>query len=1029
MKNCLIIMSVVASILAAHAQDAEAKITAENYKLEKGVFTVPLRVDDNIGIIRKAWPTTFGVPIPLGLVKETSDLRLLDKAGKEVPCQFKPLSRWWGRDNSLRWVLLDFQADVPAKGSTVYTLTNDKPAAKIKNGINVKESTDAFTLATGKLKVVISKTKCNLFDLVSIAGKTVIKADKHDGPRATTDAQDFTRNYGGDWNHHGWAERQQEDNVKPIKRANYFGDVGMPDRVALERSGPLHVIVRVDGGYRPTKEGPDILKNGPYNFTYRVHIYKDKSFVRVEHSVENSRFQEPRYQTKLLDQSIWSSLTLKGDIACTYGNSDGKIGEGLIKAGKTFSIHGEELQKNKIQWLDLSNADTKVGVTTWLYRDTMALDVIDGKIAIRPYSIYYGEKHTLAEFSNKAWGAGGFQLDFGSRETYNLYYRFGKGDGIDLAELTKQVLWPLFGFAPPAWYADSEVWNMDLYPNHPSQRKKGGKKKPETSYNPYTKSAVTIAKRGKWNFNSGGHHGNLSSLNDAVLMRSDLQALQKNYWITDNAIDFLQWNYRGHEPTNDPKKLHHAHQMLMFGPKDLNLYGKRGQNMGTSFMAYKYLPDFEHYALLWLWEHYYLWGDERAKESLMRFANYCTTFEWDVMFKREEEKNGIPPLDKVDFLGPNHGEALTRSHYARIYSWMLYTPLQAYQATGHPVYDLITKWQLRRMSHLQRLSRGMPEKWKLRLWDSKKQGFWKDIKYPTDKPEDYMYSGKIWMFSKTMIAFHEAYRTYGDEEILDNLWGMCDYYRNQVPWKPGIGTPQIPVVPMSRKPFDKYKLGRGGKFQYHMRTCQGYALAYLYTGDAKLKTMMEDYGKGSGWNINGTWGHMYHWVKARKAGHEKLPDKITDLKCHKAQKNNLVFQWTAPKAYGKSGKAARYFLKYSNKPLVQWAPVSNPDAPEDPYMDKNKRLFKSECWHPDFLKKDAWWMGTHVAGEPTPGEPGKKESCTITVVKPFNYYGLPLNKMPKVQDLPAGTYYFALCSYDEDMNLSDMSNVVKVKLK
>jgi len=33
----------------------------------------------------------------------------------------------------------------------------------------------------------------------------------------------------------------------------------------------------------------------------------------------------------------------------------------------------------------------------------------------------------------------------------------------------------------------------------------------------------------------------------------------------------------------------------VFGSKNLYMYGKRGQNMGTHFQGYKYLPDFEHY--------------------------------------------------------------------------------------------------------------------------------------------------------------------------------------------------------------------------------------------------------------------------------------------------------------------------------------------------------------------------------------------------------------------------------------------------
>lgn len=113
----------------------------------------------------------------------------------------------------------------------------------------------------------------------------------------------------------------------------------------------------------------------------------------------------------------------------------------------------------------------------------------------------------------------------------------------------------------------------------------------------------------------------------------------------------------------------------------------------------------------------------------------------------------------------------------------MYTPLQAFQATGHPVYDLITKWQLRRLSHLQRLSRGIPEAWVRSYWDSTKQTTWKRYEYPDDNDvTTYQFTAQQWQIYKTMFAFHEAFKTYGDEEILDNIWGLCDYLL-QVPWQ------------------------------------------------------------------------------------------------------------------------------------------------------------------------------------------------------------------------------------------------------
>jgi len=75
-----------------------------------------------------AWPVTSGVPLPRGVVKDVASLRLTDAQGREIPCQFTPLSRHWALDGSVRWVLLDFQIDLPANGSVTVWLSNDGPA-------------------------------------------------------------------------------------------------------------------------------------------------------------------------------------------------------------------------------------------------------------------------------------------------------------------------------------------------------------------------------------------------------------------------------------------------------------------------------------------------------------------------------------------------------------------------------------------------------------------------------------------------------------------------------------------------------------------------------------------------------------------------------------------------------------------------------------------------------------------------------------------------------------------------------------
>ena len=53
-------------------------------------------------------PVRCGLPLGKGLVKDTSQVRLLDAAGKEVPVQAQPTGYW--SDGSLKWLTLEFLA-------------------------------------------------------------------------------------------------------------------------------------------------------------------------------------------------------------------------------------------------------------------------------------------------------------------------------------------------------------------------------------------------------------------------------------------------------------------------------------------------------------------------------------------------------------------------------------------------------------------------------------------------------------------------------------------------------------------------------------------------------------------------------------------------------------------------------------------------------------------------------------------------------------------------------------------------------
>ena len=69
-------------------------------------------------------PVTGGIPIAEGAAPAGSRFILLDKNNKPVPCQSEVLARW--KDNSVRWVLLDFQAKPQVNGTDHFRLVWDQ---------------------------------------------------------------------------------------------------------------------------------------------------------------------------------------------------------------------------------------------------------------------------------------------------------------------------------------------------------------------------------------------------------------------------------------------------------------------------------------------------------------------------------------------------------------------------------------------------------------------------------------------------------------------------------------------------------------------------------------------------------------------------------------------------------------------------------------------------------------------------------------------------------------------------------------
>ncbi len=1084
LRMLLLVLLPFFSIPALAAPDSASRA----YAWRDGVFSVPLQIRDNSGVARRDWPVSSGVPLPVGVADKVAQLRLTDASGREIPVQFTPLSRYGARDNSLRWVLLDFQVDMPANGEVTLYLRNDRPAQPVTAPIRITETEQTITVDTGGLVTSISRRDGSLLQSVSVGGKQVMKAGDNDGPALRSGAVNRMERFRGPtWNTHGWQKLRSLETVS-IAEATYRG--GPPREAAVEMAAPLRSVVVLRGRHLPAIRGAGILKDGLYDYTVRLHFYRGQSYIKVEYAVENADREQPQWNHLFREASLNHSLTLgpgavvsgggvmaqqEAPAVASFPLAARQTGWLVQHAGRSEKKFGRQVVQEGGYAVGVGS-DGTVATPRAAGKRGRFLDISDGEkgvaVAVRylweqaPRAIRLSPTQLSVQVQADSPGHAGeerpaYDLDIGERSLHDVLYYFhlGNAQQARVQDVAEAFEYPLFARAPPAWYSDAGNWYFEM------AREPGKPTRGADSDDHWMPPSVGIGNHGESrSYNSGGHHDSQSSGWLSFLRSGKLSDLERNLAISrwsiahnpgwayrDNVIQFGSGadRYRAVD-----RALNAWNRLTAFGPKDVYLWRSeqtytektpqgevRRYRGGRSYLnAYKALPDMEHYALFRLFEYYYLIGDVRALDAIHGFVN------WDINFQHRHLFDGkMQPLAVTD-LFERDPDAMRRGHYSRVYAWMLFTNLTGYHATGSPVYDAFARWQIRRALALLRHRHGQ-----LTSWNDPAAGEDGGI-FGRGKPVRASVS-QSWMEAMGTIALHEAYKTYDDERILDGIWGQADYFSRHVLYYPRLGMINNRTG-MPNRPLGHGK-DRGATLtpQRQDWLIQAWPILYHYTGwpDVAERYRNFEQSRTDTWTQD-VFLQTGHWERENMAKHSsRPPESITDLRVTRADRSGIALSWTSPRDDGPTGRAERYFVKYSDKPIVEFAPTDHPrrDADKVRIVQKAEDLILSrsggkrpkttigpgeagtesknvERAHPDWHQVNAFWMAEHVAGEPVPASPGKTETFTIRELRPHHWFGAP--QQPGLEILPAGTYYVAICAWDADRNLSRLSNVVKVKL-
>jgi hypothetical protein len=266
---------------------------------------VPLAIEETHGYTRRSENVTVGVPLPRAAVKDPARLTVLDPKGAPVPAQFETMATW--PDGSVKWVLVDFAADCPARGKTEYRLGDSGKRSDRASPLSATERGDTVAVQTGPLACELNRKSLNLFDSVQL-GKLA-------NPGAGLGIRLLDaggREYSSRWG-----------KVKTFK---------------IENNGPVRTTLLWKGSLADA-DGQDFL-----GYTLRLHFYAASGLVRAFFTLENPEPATPitgnywvlgRPGSRLFkDLSLRTGLRFDGPIQMSVGDGAEDILDRVVLTGK-----------------------------------------------------------------------------------------------------------------------------------------------------------------------------------------------------------------------------------------------------------------------------------------------------------------------------------------------------------------------------------------------------------------------------------------------------------------------------------------------------------------------------------------------------------------------------------------------------------------------------------------------------------------------------------------------------------------------
>ncbi len=614
---------------------------------------ISLHVEDATGADRSE-PVRNGVPFPrsAGLMS-TAGLRIMSPDGGSVPAQFRVLSRWDGAPNDatkpIKWLLVDFDAIVPANADRVYRL--QKAGSQQTQGSLVQEdSAQRIVVDTGVATFTFSKTRFNLFDRVVLGDQTEVVS-----PDATAGAY-----------------LTKPDGTKLLAGLQ-------TTQVIVEEDGPLGTVILARGKH---SDGTSAL----LHWTMRVQLHKGRSEALVSYTFTDKDITSIRDYVAVDEMGISVPIATASKISM---GSDASAITGVLR-GETTLRQAGNLSPTIAATFNPGNADTlswsAAGSVTGSGGKAPGWVDVSGAgggvtAAMRWFWQQYPKKITATQsrLTMEIWPSeeADMRVYAAAQKTHEILFVFHDSavDGSALgAGAARRMASPLFARCNPAWYARSGVFNLvgtadpADYPAEHRAVVEGFNANLEKEY-----QRTFVQRR----FDSAGNGHSYSMWDFGDLRESSWGNMAYD---TPRSL-FIQWAMSGKRKFLDralETSLHLRDVDVEHSPLDTRVGLKNNRGVAQPWLGRtKYNPShgaqshdlgyegstygFEHHKGQGIGDHYFLTGDAMSKEVLGETYHYYN--QWYV-----DAANGYHRTDGT-----------------RVVSHMLLVVLAQWAATGDPV--------------------------------------------------------------------------------------------------------------------------------------------------------------------------------------------------------------------------------------------------------------------------------------------------------------------------------------------------------